>query len=431
MENLTILIIGQGAREHVISEAYEKSPQVKRVIITPGNDFIAFQRRKEVIIDGNCHLKYPKSILEVAKKYKPDLVDVAQDDALALGTVNLLQENGFNVFGPKKDAARIEGDKAWSRKLMERYKIPRPKFTTFSSEKWARNFVESIYNFNPNQPIFVKASGLCAGKGALKAINLEEALKKIEQMKTFREAGETFLIEEALEGKEFSYYVISDGENFRVFKSAQDYKRALNNDQGEQTGGMGAISPTLITKGIEKEIESELISKAIKGMKEEGYPYQGVLYLGGMNIDGKSFVIEYNARWGDPECQVVLPSLQNDYVNLVLSAIEGRLDEVDLKQDDLTRVCVVGVSRGYPGDYSSVKGKRIHGLEEAMKVPGVTIYGAGIKVEDNKFYADLGRLFSVVAKAEEISDAEQKTYEAMQLVNIEGNNLHYRKDIGK
>ena len=431
MEDSTILIIGSGAREDTLSKIYEKSHDVKKIIVSPGNDFIKHKRKKEVITDKNCSLKDPSSLLEIAKKYKPDLVDVAQDDALASGTIDMLEDHGFPAFGPNKKSSRIEWDKKWSREFMQRHEIPHPNFRYFDNEDTGKEYVRELYNKDSHKLIYVKATGLCGGKGAPKASNLEEAIKNIELMKKFPNgAGKIFLIEEGLEGEEFSYYAISDGDNYKLFKSAQDNKTLLNFDEGDQTGGMGVISPALVTKSLENEIEKELIAKAIKGMALENNSYRGVLYLGGILVNGKLLNIEYNTRWGDPECQAVLPSLQNDYFEIVKSTLNGKLNERDIIQDNKTRVCIVGASKGYPNDYSKVKGKRIYGLEEAMKIEGITVFGAGIDVIDSKFYANGGRLFSVVAEGQDVIDARQRAYSAISMISIVGNNLHYRIDIG-
>lgn len=430
-QHLSIMIVGSGAREHTISNAYERSPQVNRIIVAPGNDFIGYRRQKEVVIDKECSLKDPGSILALAKKYKPDLIDVAQDDALALGTVDLLEENGFLVFGPRKASARIEWDKKWSREFMRRHGIPHPEFRYFNDEDQAKRYAEELYGEDPNRLIYTKATGLCSGKGALKSTNLEQTIKNIERMKTFPDgAGDLFLIEKGLIGEEFSYYAISDGKTYHLFKSAQDNKTILNFDEGDQTGGMGAVSPAMITSQFAEQIEQEMISRAIEGMALEKNHYKGILYLGGIIVDGKPKNIEYNARWGDPECQVVLPSVETDYVDIVLASLEGRLDEIQVQQDNKTRICVVGSSRGYPNDYSKVRGKRIYGLEEAMEMDGITILGAGVDVEDGRFYANGGRLFSVVGEGDNILEAKQRAYSAMTRISIEGNNLHYRTDIG-
>ncbi|MEA3230122.1 MAG: phosphoribosylamine--glycine ligase [archaeon] len=429
-QHLSVMIVGSGAREHTISRAYEKSSQAGRIIVAPGNDFIGYDREKEFVIDKGCSLNYPQSILDIARKYMPDLIDVAQDDALAAGTVDLLQKHGFQVFGATRDAAKIEWDKKWSREFMQRHKIPSPDFRYFDSFEPAAEYVKYLYSDEPEKLIYVKAAGLCGGKGALKSTSLKEAVENIKRMKSFSDAGEVFLVEEGLQGEEFSYYAMCDGQTHHIFKSAQDNKTLLNFDEGDQTGGMGAICPAKITEPFSDEIEEQFISRVITGMAAENIPYKGVLYLGGIVADGRPMNIEYNARWGDPECQVVLPSLETDYIDVVTACIEGRLDEINIKQDDKARVCVVGASRGYPNDYSSAKGKRIYGLEDVKDMKEITVFGAGVEVRDGKFYANGGRLFSIVAEGGNILDARQKAYDAMSHVNIEGNNLHYRTDIG-
>ena len=430
-QNLSVMIVGNGAREHAISHAYENSPQIDKIITIPGNEFIGYGRQKEIIIDKECSLKNPESILRLARKYKPNLVDVAQDDALAHGTVDLLQKYEFQTFGPVKNVARIEWDKKWSREFMQKHRIPQPTFRYFNNESPAKNYAEELYRENPTRLLYVKAAGLCSGKGALKSISLEQAIKNIEQMKTFSDkAGDIFLLEKGLVGEEFSYYAVSDGKTYKLFKSAQDNKTIFNFDEGDQTGGMGAISPAMVTKPLANQIEQEMILRAIDGMASEGNHYRGILYLGGIVVDEKPVNIEYNARWGDPECQVVLPSVETDYVNIVMACLEGRLGNLEIHQDNKTRVCVVGASKGYPNDYSQVIGKRIYGLEEAMKMEGVNIFGAGIGVQDKKFYANGGRLFSVVGEGNNILEAKERAYSAIARINIEGNNLHYRTDIG-
>jgi len=438
MKGLTVMIVGFGAREYVISTAYERNSGVEKIIVAPGNDFISYKREKLVVSDGDCNLKSPGSIRLLAEKYKPDLIDVAQDDALASGTVDSLLKHGFNVFGPTRKAARIiEAEKRLSKEFMQRHGIPTSDFQVFRGINGVKSkiYLERLFLKNPDKIVYVKASGLCGGKGALKAKGKDETKKRIMQMNDFGKAGEYFIIEDALEGAEFSYFVISDGENYKTLGSAKDYKRSFENDFGEQTGGMGAISPAKITEGIEEEIENELVSKAIDGMRKEKIFYKGILYVGGILVDGKPFCIEYNARWGDPETQVILPGLQNDYIDVVQATIDGRLNEIDLVHDGLERVCVVGVAKGYPdtksAEYKNSQRKRIFGLEEVMKISGINVYGAGIKLQNGKFFVNGGRLFSVVGKGKNLKEAREKSYDAISRIKIEGNNLHYRKDIGK
>ncbi len=431
LQDLSVMIIGGGAREHTLSWMYEKSPQVKKIVVAPGNDFITYGRQKEVIVDGNCSINDPLSILALAKKYKPTFVDVAQDDALAKGTVDLLQQEGFLAFGPTQKAARIEWDKKWSREFMDRHQIPQPTFKYYTDEVPAIDYVKQQYDQKSIQTIYVKAAGLAAGKGALKSTNLQQAIENIKKMKTFPNgAGNIFLLEEGLVGEEFSYYALSDGTSYKLFNSAQDNKTIWNFDEGDQTGGMGANSPALVTFSFSSTIEKHFIEKVVSGMSSEGNTYKGILFFGGIIVDGKPINIEYNARWGDPECQAVLPSLKTDYVDLVFATFEKKLHELELVQDKKTRVCVVGASKGYPNDYSVVKGKRIFGLEEVMLLEDVHLFGAGITTSNGKFYANGGRLFSVVGEGKDVLEAKQKAYSAISRISIEGNNLHYRTDIG-
>ena len=436
-ETLAVLIAGGGAREDAISRAYERSPRVDRIIIAPGNDFIGYKREKEVIIDKAGDLKKPQSYLDLARKYHVDLVDVAQDDALAAGTVDLLRANGFAAFGPTKAAARLEWDKKWSRQFMKRNNIPHPQFRYFDSEEPAVAYLAELYTYYPKKLVYVKATGLCAGKGALDSSNLDKALENARKMKGFGEAGREFLVEDGMIGEEFSSYAISDGKDYFIFKSAQDNKRVYNFDAGDQTGGMGAISPSMAADAHRADIDELLVSRAINGMAAEGVPFEGILYVGGMaidrsvmNVEWPVMNVEYNARWGDPEGQEVLPGIKTDYASIILACLAKKLKSVDIQQDNKTRVCVVGASRGYPNDYSTVKGKRIFGLEKAMEMEGVTVLGAGIEVRDGKFLAKGGRLFNVIGEGNNILEAKQRAYAAIAHVGIEGNNLHYRTDVG-
>jgi len=430
MEKNTIIILGNGGREHAISQAYEKSPNVNKIIVIPGNDFISCNRRKEVITYPNISIKDFNSILEIAKKENPAIIDVAQDEPISLGAVDFFQSHGFKVFGPTKQASRIEWDKEWSREFMKKYNIPTPKFESFTDEEEAITYAKKLYSENIHKLVYIKATGLCAGKGALKSTSLDEAIKNIKKMQEFGEAGRIFLIEEGLLGEEFSYYAIIDGTHYKIFKSAQDNKTVYNFDEGDQTGGMGVISPAKITKGFEEQIEKEQIERLIQGMINENHPYTGIIYLGGIFHEGKINTIEYNARWGDPECQTVLPSLETDYFELINAAIEQKLDQIEIQQDNKTRICVVGASRGYPIDYSKAKNKRIYNLDKVKQLPDIEIFGAGIKIINNEPHTNGGRLFSIVASGNTVIEAQEKAYAAIAKIKIEGNNLHYRTDIG-
>ena len=441
-EDLKVLVFDPGARGHVISDAYERSHRVRKIIVAPGNDFIGFYRHKEVVVDENCDLKNLDSMLAIAKKYRPDLIDVAQDDAIASGVGDILREHGFVVFCPSRVAAQIEWDKKWSREFMIRHRIPTPQFNAFSSTRIAERFVDEFYGENPydarSDALYVKAAGLAEGKGALRATSYQEAVACIRRMSWFGEAGRTFLIERGLSGEEFSYTVMADGTGvYHAFKPAQDYKLALPFDEGDQTGGMGCIARTHVIEPLSRaEIEQELVIKALDGMVAEGRPYIGILYVGGMKVRDESvssgykpYCIEFNSRWCDPEAQVVLPGVSN-YAELAIATVEGRLGQKVIIEDALYRVCLVGATRGYPRDYHAALGKRIYGLKEAINCPFVEIFGAGIKMEGRKFYTNGGRLFSVVGRGPDLLRAYERALTAMSRIYIEGNNLQWRTDIG-
>jgi phosphoribosylamine--glycine ligase len=424
---INVLIIGGGGREHTLSKTYAKSKRVNKIFVVPGNGLMGVWEKKKVLTFPKIKPTDFSGIWEIVARNKISLVDVAQDDPLAAGGVDFFNEKGVAAFGPTRSAAQIEWDKDWARNFMKRASLPIPAFASFSSKKEAARYANKLQK----GACFVKAAGLAAGKGAIKATNKREALSAIDQMASFGEAGETFLIEEALYGEEFSAYAICDGKNFKILKCAQDNKAVYNFDEGANTGGMGAVAPALVTKSakIKKQIE-KIFEKAINGLVKEGRPYKGILYLGGIITKSGIKIIEFNARWGDPEAQVVLPAIMNDYLDIVSASINGRLDKIKIQEDSKTRVCVVGASRGYPGDYSRAKNKKIFDLEKASKSTFVAIYGAGIEKKGKSFFTAGGRVFNVVAEGKDIIEARNRAYGAIANIFIERNNLHYRTDIG-
>lgn len=426
------MVVDTSARAHAVADAYMRSPNVRRVIV-PGNNFISYKPFMEVILE-KANIKDPRDILRIAQLRKPDLVDVCQDDALAAGVVDTLQRAGFSAFGPTQAASRIEWDKAWARNFMAKHGIPHPAFQVFNESAPAEAYFRHIYADYPNILYFVKAQGLCAGKGAIGVSNLEEALLALKEMGKFGEAGRNFLIEEGIVGEEASVYAFSDGNHIRMMKAAQDHKRRDNFDAGPNTGGMGAVAPALvITDELQEEIRHSIMRRAIEGLAAEEIPYKGILY-GGIMVQQGSYpgpkVVEFNARWGAPEAEVVVPGIKRPMDDIVQACLTGTLHTLAIDQDNLTRVCVVGASRGYPGDVSAVKGKQIYGLDRAQCVPGVKIFGAGIQVEEGKFYANGGRLFSLVAEGRNVREAHERALEGMARIYIEDNNLQYRTDIG-
>lgn len=417
-----VMIVGSGAREHAMAQAYLSSPHVSKVLVTPGNQGML---RDGIDIDASTSLKDKDSFLRVASEHKPYLIDVAQDDALAAGTVDLLSQNNFRVFGPTREAARVEWDKKWSREFMKKHNLPIPKYKSFTigNQREALEYTEGL--LKQCNTVFFKASGLYAGKGVIPTTNMDEALAAVSSLKGMGDASKVFLVEEGMSGEEFSYYAMVDGKNYVCFKSAQDNKRVWNLDKGPNTGGMGCNSPALVTRGLERKIENEIIKPTIAGLNAEGISYKGILYLGGMVSEkGDLKIVEFNSRWGDPECHVILPGVKNDYFELVNAAIDGRLNQVTLDEDDLTRVCVIGASAGYPGHYE--KGKKLiigEGKDYA------DFLSAGIEIQDGNMYTAGGRVFSFIGSGKDVVEARQKALQAMACCSIEDNGLHYRTDI--
>jgi len=424
---MNVLVLGGGGREHCLVSAYSKSSQVKKLYVVPGNGLMNFLEEKPIKIYPYFKPTDKKSIWEVVSKEKIDLVDVAQDDPLAEGTVDYLESKAVATFGPSQKAAQLEWSKDWSRNFMKRHSLPIPSFATFNIVNQAKDYIKKL----PSGSFFVKASGLAAGKGAIRADNKNEAYKAVERMKEFGGSGKTFLIEECLEGEEVSVYAICDGRNFKLLKVAQDNKQVYNFDEGPNTGGMGDNAPALVAnKSVINKVET-MVKKTLLGMEKEGRIYKGVLYLGLIiTKDGEPKIIEFNARWGDPETQVVLPGVKNDYVDLVTACIDGKLDKINISQDNKTRVCVVGACRGYPNDYSAVQGKEIFGIKEVMNAQGVSVYGAGVSRKGERFFVNGGRVLNVVGEGKDIIEARAKAYSSISLIRIEGNNMHYRTDIG-
>lgn len=423
---MNILVIGGGGREHALATSYAKSKRVKKVFVTPGNGLMDFNSSKINIFPSLGVLDFEK-ILNLIKVKKIDLVDVAQDDPLAAGLVDVLEVEGIKAFGPSQSAAEIEWNKIWSRNFMEKYKLPIPHFRYFANPGEAIKYMNAF----EEQVLYIKAAGLAQGKGAIRAENKEEARKAILAMKQFGKSGKKFLVEQALTGEEFSLFAICDGTNFKILSYAQDHKTVFDGDVGANTGGMGCIAPTLaVTASMIHLIEKTILKPLMDGMRKEEKPYRGILYLGGMKTSEGIKIIEFNARWGDPEAEVILPAIKTDYLSIVESSLSGRLKNLKMNMDNKVRVSVAGCSKGYPGDYSEARGKEIFGLDDAMKLPGITIFGAGIKRKGKKFFATGGRIFHLVAEGKDVIEARERAYQAMSLISIEGDNLHYRTDIG-
>jgi phosphoribosylamine--glycine ligase len=423
---MNILILGAGGREHALSEIYSKSKSVKKVFVLPGNGLIDFKNEKIKLV-SNIDSSNVKNIISFCKKQKIDHVDVSSDDPIAKGFVDSINNAGIYAFGPSKDSSEIEWSKEWARYFMQKYKLPIPKFKVFNDQKKAIKYVNLI----SEQPLFIKASGLAAGKGAIRADNKKEAISAISSMKSFGKAGETFLIEECMIGEEFSLFAICDGKNYKIIKTAQDHKTVYDADQGPNTGGMGCTTPArIISPKLLNKIELEILKPFMEGMQKENRPYTGILYLGGMLTKKGVRIVEFNARWGDPEAQVILPGIKTDYIKIINAVREQKLNKLKIVSDRKTRISIAGCSRGYPNDYSEIKNKEIYGLNLILKSKNAIIYGAGIKRKNNKFFANGGRIFHLVSEGENILETRKNAYYLMSSIYIQNNGLHYRTDIG-
>ena len=429
LSGVTVLVIDGGGRGAALVDKYSQSPKVAKVLATPGNDMMKILALKEVITFPNIKTTDIKQILKVAKDYKVDLVDVAQDDAVAAGVTNALQKAGFKVFGPTKEAGQIEWDKAWARNFMKANDIPIPAYKICKSEKDGIKFIDS----QKESEWYIKASGLALGKGVIYAKNNDDAKVAIKAMKSFGKSGEKFLIEQCLKGEEFTSFAIVDGHDFIIVGHAQDHKTIYDGNIGPNTGGIGCNSPPMvINKNIELQTKS-IFKKTVKGLIKLKRPYRGVLYLGGM-IDKKNKikVIEFNARWGDPEVEVVLPAIKNDLYEIANDVINGDIKKIKLTKDNLYRVVVTACAKGYPVDHSEVISKQIMGLESILNQENsqYKVFGAGTKIIRKKFIVAGGRLFHVMGQGKNVQEARKIAYNALSKIQIEGDNLHYRKDIG-
>jgi phosphoribosylamine--glycine ligase len=437
MADEKIAVIDGGGRGSALIEKYLDSPHVESAIAIPGNDLMSIGKEKPVKVFPKLKTTDIRDIVEICRKEGVTFVDIAQENAIEAGLVDALESVGIPVLGPTKKAGEIESDKIFGRLFGRKHNLPQPEFAFFDLEDAGELFIEK----GVERPVFIKANGLCEGKGAIPAKNREEALDGIRRMKEFKNgAGRRYLVEDWLinedgsSGEEFSAFGISDGQTVRILGYAQDHKRVDNFDVGKNTGGTGCSAPPLVlTDKIKRSIES-FFDTAVAGLAAEGRTYRGVLYLGGILIRRKGslepYIIEWNGRWGDPECQVILPGIKNDLFEIGIAAVNNNVKNLKIETDGKARVAVAGMSRGYPDNYDAVKGKRIFGLEDAMGMEGVKVYGAGVDVVDGCYYARGGRLFYIVGEGRDVIEARKRAYAAISTVSIEGNNLHYRTDIG-
>ncbi len=417
---MKILVVGGGGREHTIIWKIAQSPKVDKIYSAPGNGGIAELAEcvpiKATDIDG---------IVKFSKENKIDLVMVAPDDPLVMGMVDALEAEGIRAFGPRANAAIIEGSKVFSKELMKKYNIPTAGYEVFDNPTDAMEYIKK-----GTFPAVIKAEGLALGKGVIIAQNLAEAeagIHDIMEDKVFGESGSRVVIEEFLTGPEVSVLAFCDGKTVKPMVSAQDHKRAYDNDEGLNTGGMGTFSPSrLYDSEKAKECMQNIFLPTVKAMAEEGRPFKGVLYFGLMMTEKGVKVIEYNARFGDPETQVVLPRLKTDLVEIMEAVIEERLDEIEIEWEDNAAVCVVLASGGYPVKYQS--GYEISGLDRISQYDDLTVFHAGTKCDGGKVLTAGGRVLGITAIADNLDNAIKRAYEGVAMVDFK--DCHYRKDIG-
>lgn len=419
---MKILVLGSGGREHAIVRKLKESPKVTELYCAPGNGGIGH--------DATC---VPISVMDkekvtaFAKENQIDLVFVAPDDPLAAGMVDALNEAGVRAFGPTAAAAQIEASKVFSKNLMKKYGIPTAGYEVFSEPDKALSYIREKGRY----PVVVKADGLALGKGVLICEDekaAEDAVKEIMEDKVFGASGNHVVVEEFLTGPEVSVLAFTDGHCVKPMVSSKDHKRALDGDKGLNTGGMGTVSPNpYYDDAMAQRCMQEIFLPTIRAMQQEGRPFKGCLYFGLMLTPDGPKVIEYNARFGDPETQVVLPRLKTDLVTIIESVIDGTLENVDIQWSKEAAACVVMASGGYPVKYE--KGKVITGLDENGQLPGVTVYHAGTAEKDGQLVTSGGRVLGVTALASTLDEALQKAYEAVEKIHFDG--AHYRRDIGR
>lgn len=417
---MKVLVIGGGGREHAVCKKLSESKDVTQILCAPGNAGIAQVARcipevKATDVEG---------IVALAKSEKADFVCVTPDDPLALGCVDRLEEEGIPAFGPTAYAAQMEASKIFSKNLMRKYGIPTAKCEIFTEMDKALAYLDT-----QKAPIVVKADGLALGKGVVVAATIEEAKNAVIEMMEggkFGKSGARVLIEECMVGREVTLLCFCDGKTIRPMPASQDHKRVFDGDKGPNTGGMGAFAPSpLYTEEIAERTEKEILIPTLNAMNSEGFTFKGVLYVGLMLTKDGPKVVEYNARFGDPETQVVLPLLESDLFAIMRAVREGRLAETDIRWKKELAACIVLASGGYPGKYES--GKLISGLEDA-ETAGATVYHAGTKKTDAGYVTAGGRVLGVTALGDTLADAVHSAYAAAEKIHFEG--AHMRRDIG-
>ena len=424
---MKLLVIGGGGREHALVWKLAQSPHAEQVWCAPGNPGIAQERlarNQSPVGCASISTEELPALLAFAQERKPDLTVVGPDNPLALGIVDLFQNSRLRIWGPNQKAAQFEASKVFSQRFMDKYGIPTARSGTFEEPKAAKAFAASL-----GGRCAVKADGLALGKGVLICADLAGANKAIEEMlvrKAFGAAGSKIVIQELLEGKEISLHLLCDGQTAKFFPTAQDHKRALDDDRGMNTGGMGAYSPTPFLSEAELgKVVNDIVVPWLRGCAAEGIDFHGILYPGLMLTQNGPKVLEFNARFGDPETQVYLPRLENDLVELLDASLQGTLDKIELKWSPMAAVCVVMASAGYPGSHA--KGKPIRGLDQAARSPNTKVFHAGTARSGNQIVTIGGRVLGVTAWATGLRRARDAAYAAVEKIQFEG--AHFRSDI--
>lgn len=415
---IDILLLGSGGREHAIAKKLAASPRCGKLYIAPGNGGTS-QEGENISLDEND----PAAVAAFAKDHGCGMAVIGPEAPLVVGVADAVREAGIPCFGPGAEGAQMEGSKLFSKQLMERAGVPTAAYGSFTDEQSALDYVNA-----QGAPLVVKADGLAAGKGVIVATELEQALDAVHECFSgaFGDAGNTVVVEEMLTGPECSLLAFTDGITVRPMATSQDHKRALEGDLGPNTGGMGVYSPVPIVTPEEHETMVAIMHQTVEQLHREGIDYRGCLYGGFMLTPAGPKVLEFNARFGDPETQVILPRLQNDLVDVMLACAEQRLDEVELSWCDDWAVSVVLTSAGYPGSYE--KGKVITGIEDAEALDGVTVYHAGTREQDGQILTNGGRVIDVTALGATFEDARNLAYAACEKIDFEGKTL--RHDIG-
>ena len=419
---MKVLIVGSGGREHAIAWSVAKSPKVDKIYCAPGNAGIS--EYAECVAIGAMEFE---KLADFAEENKVDLTIIGMDDPLVGGVVDVFEARGLKVFGPRKNAAILEGSKAFSKDLMKKYGIPTAAYENFDDPQKALDYLHTQAKF----PIVLKADGLALGKGVLICNTLEEAeagVKEIMEDKKFGSAGNTMVIEEFMTGREVSVLSFVDGKTIRTMTSAQDHKRAMDGDKGLNTGGMGTFSPSpFYTKEVDEFCKQHVYQATVDAMAAEGRPFVGIIFFGLMLTAEGPKVLEYNARFGDPEAQVVLPRMKTDIIEVMEACVNGTLDKIELEFEDNAAVCVVLASEGYPVKYE--KGIPMYGFENFKGKDGYYCFHAGTKFDGDQIVTNGGRVLGVTAKGATLKEARANAYKATEWVEF--GNKYMRGDIGK